>query len=310
MSEPETRTRPIIAVTIQPRRESDCPHLLEVLSDIAQRERIEVNPEGGAITLRGMDELHLESICDLVLHKYKIEIDIGAPRIIYLETIRKSVEAEGKYIRHVGGSGNYAHVRIQIVPNERGKGAELINDLQIPGFPKNYIESAEIGVREALRNGVLAGYEMVDLKARLVDGSYHDTDSNEMAFSIAGSIAIKEAARKANPVILEPFMSVTVTTDEEHLGAIVSDFNHRRGRIENIVHDASAEVIHALVPLSEMLRSSTHGRPEYPMRFSHYEEASSHDDSEAGEAGVPVNVPKSPHDRSGSAAARFDSDSD
>jgi elongation factor G len=309
MGEPETGTRFVISVGIQPKSESDLPRLLDALHDIAKQKEIEVNPEDSAITLRGMDELHLESICELVQYQYKIDIDIGAPRIIYLETIRKSVEGEGKYIRQIGNSGNYAHVRLWIEPRVRGAGFEFYNDLRIAGFPLQYIPAIEKGIREALNHGVLAGYEIVDLTARLVDGSYHDTDSNEMAFSIAGSMAIKEATRKASPVVLEPFMSVTVRAGKEHLGKIVSDLNLRRGRIENIVQDASAEVIHALVPLSEMLRSSIHGRPEYPMRFSHYEEIHPRNDSEAGEEGLPINAPKFPNVGNGSSTANFDPDS-
>jgi elongation factor G len=211
--------------------------------------------------------------------EHKVEANVGEPKVAFRETIRKTAEAEGKYIRQTGGSGNYGHVKIRLEPNEPGKGFEFINEITGGVVPKEYIKPTEQGIREALHNGVLAGYEMVDFKAVLYDGSYHDVDSNEMAFKIAGSMAYKEAAKKASPVLLEPMMAVEVTVPEEHMGTIIGDINSRRGRIEGMEHSGGSQVIKAMVPLKEMfgyvndIRSSTQGRASYSMQFARYEEA-------------------------------------
>jgi elongation factor G len=211
--------------------------------------------------------------------EHKVEANVGEPRVAFRETIRKTAEAEGKYIRQTGGSGNYGHVKIRLEPNEPGKGFEFIDAIRGGVVPKEYIKPTEQGIKEALHNGVLAGYEMVDFKATLYDGSYHDVDSNEMAFKIAGSMAFKEAARKASPVLLEPVMAVEVTVPEEYMGTIIGDINSRRGRIEGMEHAAGSQVIKAMVPLKEMfgyvneIRSSTQGRASYSMQFARYEEA-------------------------------------
>ena len=226
-----------------------------------------------------MGELHLEIIVDRMMREYKVEANVGKPQVAYRETIRKHAEAEGKYIRQTGGRGQYGHAKIYLDPNEPGKGYEFVNEIVGGTVPKEFIKPIDQGMQEAMEGGVLAGYPMVDIKATLYDGSYHDVDSNEMAFKIAGSMAFKEAARKASPVILEPVMSVEVVTPEDYAGAIMGDLSSRRGRIEGMEHRAGSQVIKAIVPLAEMfgyathMRSSTQGRAEYSMHFARYEEA-------------------------------------
>jgi elongation factor G len=226
-----------------------------------------------------MGELHLEIIVDRMMREYKVEANVGKPQVAYRETIRSNSEAEGKYIRQTGGSGNYGHAKIRISPNEPGKGYEFSNDTKGGTIPKEYIKPIDQGIQDAMQRGVLAGYEMVDIKVSLYDGSYHDVDSNEMAFKIAGSMAFKEAARKAKPVLLEPVMSVEVTVPEEYMGTIIGDLNSRRGRIEGMEMVGTTQAIRATVPLSTMfgyathMRSSTQGRANYSMQFKQYEEA-------------------------------------
>jgi len=229
-----------------------------------------------------MGELHLEIIVDRMMREYKVEANVGKPQVAYRETIRRHAEAEGKYIRQTGGRGQYGHAKIYLDPNEPGKGYEFINEIVGGTVPKEFIKPIDQGMQEAMEGGVLAGYPMVDIKATLYDGSYHDVDSNEMAFKIAGSMAFKEAARKASPVILEPVMAVEVVTPEDYAGAIMGDLSSRRGRIEGMEHRAGSQVIKAIVPLAEMfgyathMRSSTQGRAEYSMHFARYEEAPRH----------------------------------
>jgi elongation factor G len=214
-----------------------------------------------------------------MMREYKVEANVGKPQVAYRETIRKKSQAEGKFIRQTGGSGQYGHVKIRLEPNEPGKGYEFVNEVTGGSIPKEFIKPVDQGMREAMLGGVLAGYEMVDVKAILYDGSYHDVDSNELAFKIAGSMAFKEAARKASPVLLEPVMSVEVVVPEEYMGTIIGDLNSRRGRIEGMEHRAGSQVIKANVPLSDMfgyathMRSSTQGRATYSMHFNRYEEA-------------------------------------
>jgi len=216
---------------------------------------------------------------DRMMREFGVQANVGKPQVAYRETIRKAAQAEGKYIRQTGGSGQYGHVRIRLEPNEPGKGYEFINDVVGGVIPKEFIKPVDQGIKEALEGGVLAGYEMVDVKATLYDGSYHDVDSNEMAFKIAGSMAFKEAARKASPVLLEPVMSVEVVVPEEYMGTIIGDLSSRRGRIEGLEHRAGSQVIKAMVPLAEMfgyatnMRSNTQGRATFSMHFSRYEEA-------------------------------------
>src|SRR5512146_2893778 len=273
---------PVISVAVEPKTKADQEKMGVALQRLAQEDptfKVATDPDSGQTIISGMGELHLEIIIDRMMREYKVEANVGKPQVAYRETIRKPSEAEGKYIRQTGGSGQYGHVKIRIEPNEPGKGYEFVNDVVGGTVPKEYIKPVEQGIREAMEGGVLAGYEMVDVKATLYDGSYHEVDSNEMAFKIAASMAFKEAARRASPVLLEPVMSVEVVVPEEFMGTIIGDLNGRRGRIEGIEHRAGSQVIKAMVPLAEMfgyatnMRSSTQGRATYSMHFSRYEEA-------------------------------------
>jgi elongation factor G len=225
-----------------------------------------------------MGELHLEIIVDRLLREFKVEANVGKPQVAYKETITKPIKAEGKFIRQSGGRGQYGHVWIEIEPADRGQGYEFVNKVVGGVIPKEYIPAVDLGIRDAMESGTLAGYPVVDVKATLYDGSYHEVDSSEMAFRIAGSIAFKEGMKKANPVLLEPVMKVEVVVPEEYMGDVMGDINARRGRIEGMEPRAGAAVIRGFVPLAEMfgyatdLRSKTQGRGTYTMQFSHYEE--------------------------------------
>ena len=275
---PET----VISVAIEPKTKADQEKMGVALSKLADEDptfKVRTDHESGQTIISGMGELHLEILVDRMKREHKVEANVGEPRVAFRETIRKIAEAEGKYIRQTGGSGNYGHVKIRLEPNEPGAGFEFVDAIRGGVVPKEYIKPTEQGIRDALHLGILAGYEMVDFKAVLYDGSYHDVDSNEMAFKIAGSMAFKEAARKASPVLLEPMMAVEVTVPEEHMGTIIGDINSRRGRIEGMEHAGGSQVIKAMVPLKEMfgyvndIRSSTQGRASYSMQFARYEEA-------------------------------------
>jgi len=274
--------KPVIAVAVEPKTKADQEKMGMALSKLAQEDptfRVHTDPDSNQTIISGMGELHLEIIVDRMMREYKVEANVGKPQVAYRETIRTNSDAEGKYIRQSGGSGNYGHAKIRIEPNEPGKGYEFTNDTKGGAIPKEYVKPIDQGIQEAMQGGILAGYEMVDIKVSLYDGSYHDVDSNEMAFKIAGSMAFKEAARKAKPVLLEPVMSVEVTVPEEYMGTIIGDLNSRRGRIEGMEMVGGSQVIKANVPLSEMfgyathMRSSTQGRANYSMQFSRYEEA-------------------------------------
>jgi elongation factor G len=305
--------RPIISRAIGPKMESDRQSLEQALSYIAQQDpaiRVQAHPIGGQTLISGTDELHLESICDRIVQQYGIPIDVSVSRVIYVETVRKQAAAEGKYIRQTGGSGNYAHVRIRIEPNEAGKGFEFINDIKGGVVPKEYIEPTEQGVREALQGGVLAGYEIIDVKVTLYDGSYHEVDSNEMAFKIAGSMALKEAARQAVPVVLEPVMAVKVTVPVKFMAMTMGDLNSRRGRIEGIAYHGGSASIQAMVPLSEILRSSMRQGPAYySVDFARYEQAPPRAEPGGEEAGITANKPNRPAGRTGSIALNPDAES-
>jgi len=273
---------PVIAVAVEPKTKADQEKMSLALSKLAQEDptfKVHTDPDSGQTIISGMGELHLEIIVDRMMREYKVEANVGKPQVAYRETIRKKAEAEGKYIRQTGGRGQYGHAKIRIEPNEPGKGYEFINEVTGGSVPKEYIKPIDQGIQEALEGGVLAGYPMVDVKVELYDGSYHEVDSNEMAFKIAGSMAFKEAARKASPVLLEPVMAVEVVTPEDYAGAIMGDLSSRRGRIEGMEHRAGSQVIKSIVPLAEMfgyathMRSSTQGRAEYSMHFARYEEA-------------------------------------
>ncbi len=225
-----------------------------------------------------MGELHLEVIVDRLLREFKVEANVGKPQVAYRETIRKTVKSEGKFVRQSGGRGQYGHVMIEVEPLEAGSGYEFVNKVVGGTVPREYIEPVNNGIQEALESGVLGGYPVVDLRVTIYDGSYHEVDSSEMAFKIAGSMAIKDALKKGNPVLLEPVMEVEVTIPEEYMGDVMGDINSRRGRIDGMEAQAGAQIIKAYVPLSEMfgyatdLRSKTQGRGVYVMQLSHYEE--------------------------------------
>jgi len=273
---------PVIELAVEPKTKADQEKMGMALAKLAQEDptfRVHTDPDSGQTIIAGMGELHLEIIVDRMMREYKVEANVGKPQVAYRETIRGNSEAEGKYIRQTGGSGNYGHAKIRISPNEPGKGYEFSNDIKGGTIPKEYIKPIDQGIQDAMTRGVLAGYEMVDIKVSLYDGSYHDVDSNEMAFKIAGSMAFKEAARKAKPVLLEPVMDVEVTVPEEFMGTIIGDLNSRRGRIEGMEMVGGTQAIKATVPLSTMfgyathMRSSTQGRANYSMQFKQYEEA-------------------------------------
>jgi elongation factor G len=273
---------PVIDVAIEPKTKVDQEKLGEALQKLAEEDptfRVSSNEETGQTIISGMGELHLEIIIDRMKREFKVEANVGKPQVAYKETITKKVTAEGKFIRQSGGRGQFGHVEIEMEPNEKGKGFEFENAIVGGVVPKEYIKPTEQGIIEAMRNGVLAGYPVEDVKVKLVDGSFHAVDSSEMAFKIAGSIAFKEAARKAGPILLEPIMAVEVVTPEEYLGEVMGDLNSRRGKIEGMVPRKDAQVVHAMVPLAEMfgyatiVRSMTQGRALYTMQFSHYEQA-------------------------------------
>jgi elongation factor G len=275
---PET----VISVAIEPKTKADQEKMGIALARLADEDptfKVRTDEESGQTIISGMGELHLEILVDRMKREHKVEANVGEPKVAFRETIRKKAEAEGKYIRQTGGSGNYGHCKLRIEPNEPGKGYEFINEIKSGSVPKEYIKPIDQGVQGAIELGILAGYPLVDIKVTLYDGSYHDVDSNEMAFKFAGSIAFKEAARKAGPVLLEPVMAVEVTVPEEHMGTIIGDINSRRGRIEGMEHAGGSQVIKAMVPLKEMfgyvneIRSSTQGRASYSMQFARYEEA-------------------------------------
>ncbi|HEX7288354.1 MAG TPA: elongation factor G [Candidatus Angelobacter sp.] len=273
---------PVISVAVEPKTKGDQEKMGIALSRLAQEDptfKVHTDPDSGQTIISGMGELHLEIIIDRMMREYKVEANVGKPQVAYRETIRKHAEAEGKYIRQTGGSGHYGHVKLRIDPNDMGKGFEFINEIKSGAVPREFFKPIEQGIKQAMEGGVLAGYEMVDVKVTLYDGSYHEVDSDEMAFKIASSMGFKEAARKASPVLLEPIMSVEVVVPEEFMGTIIGDLNSRRGRIEGVEHRAGSQVIKALVPLAEMfgyatnMRSNTQGRATFSMHFAHYDEA-------------------------------------
>ena len=272
----------VISVAIEPKTKADQEKMAVALSRLADEDptfKVRTDEDSGQTIISGMGELHLEILVDRMKREHKVEANVGEPKVAFRETLRKPAEAEGKYIRQTGGSGNYGHCWLRVEPNEPGKGYEFINGIKGGVVPKEYIKPIDQGVQGAMELGILAGFPVVDVKVTLFDGSYHEVDSNEMAFKFAGSIAFKEAARKASPVLLEPVMAVEVTVPEEFMGTIIGDINSRRGRIEGMEHAAGSQVIKAIVPLKEMfgyvndIRSSTQGRASYTMQFARYEEA-------------------------------------
>jgi elongation factor G len=273
---------PVISVAVEPKTKGDQEKMGIALSKLAQEDptfKVHTDPDSGQTIISGMGELHLEIIIDRMMREFSVEANVGKPQVAYRETIRKPSEAEGKFIRQTGGRGQYGHVKIRLEPQQPGAGYVFENEIVGGTVPKEYVKPVDQGIKEAMEGGVLAGYEMVDIKVILYDGSYHEVDSSEMAFKIAGSMAFKEAARKASPVLLEPVMSVEVVVPEDFAGAIMGDLSSRRGRIEGMEHRAGSQVIKAIVPLAEMfgyathMRSSTQGRATYSMHFARYEEA-------------------------------------
>ncbi len=274
---------PVIDVAIEPKSKADQDKLGEALQRLAEEDptfRVRTDEETGQTIIAGMGELHLEVIVDRLLREFKVDANIGKPKVAYRETISKKVtDVEGKFIRQSGGRGQYGHVVIDLEPQKEGGGFEFENKVVGGSIPKEYISSVEDGIVESMENGIMAGFPVVDIKVTLQDGSYHDVDSSEMAFKIAGSIGFKEASKRANPVILEPVMKVEVVVPEEYMGDVIGDLNGRRGRVEGMEPRATAQVIKSFVPLSEMfgyatdLRSKTQGRATYTMQFSHYERA-------------------------------------
>lgn len=272
---------PVISVAIEPKTKVDQEKLGQSLGKLTQEDpsfRVTANEETGQTIISGMGELHLEIIVDRLLREFKVGANVGKPQVAYRETVRTSSKAEGKFVRQSGGRGQYGHVYIELEPQEPGKGFEFVVKIVGGSVPREYFNAVEKGIREAGENGILAGYPVVDVKATLYDGSYHEVDSSEMAFKIAGSMGFKEAARKAKPVLLEPIMNVEVVTPEEYMGDVIGDLNSRRGKIQSMEKRGKAQIIKAQVPLSEMfgyatdLRSKTQGRATYTMQFANYDE--------------------------------------
>ena len=272
---------PVMSVAIEPKTKADQEKLSQALSKLAQEDpsfKVSFNEETGQTIISGMGELHLEIIVDRLLREFKVGANVGRPQVAYKETIRSKSKAEGKFVRQTGGRGQYGHVYLEIEPSEHGKAFEFVNAIVGGAIPREYISAVEKGIKEATDRGILAGYPIVDVRVKLYDGSYHEVDSSEIAFKIAGSMGFREAAKKANPVLLEPIMSVEAVSPEEYLGDVIGNLSSRRGKVQNIERRGNAQVIRAQVPLSEMfgyatdLRSMTQGRATYTMQFSRYEE--------------------------------------
>ncbi|WP_349409122.1 elongation factor G [Pseudalkalibacillus sp. SCS-8] len=272
---------PVISLSVEPKSKADQDKMAIALAKLAEEDptfKTETNQETGQTIISGMGELHLDIIVDRLKREFKVEANVGAPQVAYRETIRKGAKVEGKFVRQSGGRGQYGHVWIEFEPNEEGAGFEFENKIVGGVVPREYIPAVQNGIEEAMQNGMIAGYPVIDVKATIFDGSYHDVDSNEMAFKIAGSMALKNAKQHCSPVLLEPMMKVEVVVPEEYMGDIMGDVTSRRGRVEGMEARGNAQVIRAMVPLSEMfgyattLRSRTQGRGTYTMHFEKYEE--------------------------------------
>ena len=272
---------PVIEVAVEPKSKADQDKMGVALQKLAEEDpsfRVTSNPETGETVIAGMGELHLDVLVDRMRREFKVEANVGAPQVSYRETFRAATKAEGKFVRQSGGKGQFGHVWIEFTPNEEGKGFEFENAIVGGVVPREFIPAVEKGLADAMENGVLAGYPLVDVKAKLYDGSYHDVDSSETAFRVAASLALRAAAKKANPSILEPMMKVTITAPEDNLGDIMGHVTARRGRVEGMEAHGNAQIVNAIIPLSEMfgyattLRSSTQGRGTFMMVFDHYED--------------------------------------
>ena len=271
---------PVIHIAVEPKTKAGQDKMTMALMKLSEEDptfKAHTDPETGQTIISGMGELHLEIIVDRMMREFKVEANVGQPQVAYKETIRKAVKSEGKFVRQSGGRGQYGHCVLEIEPQEPGAGYTFINKIVGGAIPKEYISPIDEGIQDAMKNGVLGGYQMLDVKVTLVDGSYHDVDSSEMAFKIAGSMGFKDGCRKADPVLLEPIMRVDVVVPETY-GDVIGDLNSRRGRIEGMENRNGAQVITAQVPLANMfgyateLRSRTQGRGVFTMQFSHYEE--------------------------------------
>ena len=272
---------PVISIAIEPKTKADQEKLGISLAKLASEDpsfRVKTDEETGQTIISGMGELHLEIIVDRLMREFKVEANVGKPQVAYRETVTKKVKVEGKFVRQSGGRGQYGHVWLEVEPQEPGKGYEFVDAIKGGVVPREYIPAVDKGIREAMDVGVLAGYPVVDFKVTLIDGSYHEVDSSEMAFKIAGSMGFKEGCAKAGPVLLEPIMSVEVVVPEEYMGDVIGDLNSRRGRIMGMENRAGAQVVSSMVPLAQMfgyatdLRSATQGRATYTMTFDHYEQ--------------------------------------
>ena len=272
---------PVISISVEPKTKADQDKLGVALGKLAQEDptfQVNTDAETGQTILSGMGELHLEIIVDRLLREFRVGANVGKPQVAYRETIRRSAEAEGRYVRQTGGHGQYGHVKLEIEPTKPGAGFEFVNKIVGGRVPREYIKPVEAGIREAMEGGVLAGYPMVDIRVTLVDGSYHEVDSSELAFKIAGSMGFKEAVRRAKPVLMEPVMSVEVVVPEEYMGDVIGDLNSRRGKIEAMEARSGTQIIRSRVPLAEMfgyateMRSRTQGRATYTMHFARYAE--------------------------------------
>ena len=272
---------PVISVAVEPKTKQDMEKLSKALQALSEEDptfRVSVDAETNQTVIAGMGELHLEILVDRMLREFKVEANVGAPQVAYRETVRKPVRTEGKFVRQSGGKGQYGHVVIELEPGEPGSGFEFVSKIVGGSIPKEYISPAEQGMKEACESGILAGYPVIDIKATLVDGSYHDVDSSEMAFKIAGSMAIKNAVMKASPVLLEPMMKVEVEVPDDFIGNVIGDLNARRGQIEGQDNEAGIAKVTAKVPLAKMfgyatdIRTKTQGRGIFSMEFSNYDE--------------------------------------
>ncbi len=273
---------PVIAIAVEPKTQSDQEKMGIALSKLAQEDpsfRVKTDEETGQTIISGMGELHLDIIVDRMRREFSVEANVGKPQVAYRETIRKTVEAEGKFVRQSGGRGQYGHVRLKLEPNGEGNGYEFVNEIVGGVVPREYIGAVDKGIKQQMENGVLAGYPVVDVKVTLFDGSYHEVDSSEMAFKVAGSMGFRSGAASAKPVLLEPIMKVEVVTPEDYMGDVMGDINRRRGILQGMEDSPAGKIINANVPLSEMfgyatdVRSMSQGRATYSMEFSHYAEA-------------------------------------
>jgi len=272
---------PVIEIAIEPKTKADHDKLSSALARLAQEDpsfNVSTDQESGQTVLKGMGELHLEIIVDRMKREFNVEASVGRPKVAYRETIRKAVEQDGRFVRQSGGRGQYGHAKIRIWPLTDGTEFVFVNEIKQGSIPRQFIGPIEVGIREAMERGVLAGYPLMGVGAALYDGSYHDVDSSEVAFKVAGSMALLDAARRARPVILEPVMEVEAVTPEEYLGDVIGDLNRRRGRVLGMENRAGSQVATVHVPLSEMfgyatdLRSQSQGRATYSMEFDHYDE--------------------------------------